>query len=170
MIDIPQGIPSQIIDSRKRTLSRPGGILGLIGAAQKATDAAETLPSSAKDAMTKAMSFAENNVNAAFDLAQKLVRAKDVSESRAAVRIRKVAKWRDAGSAKELGAVATGRYRLGYPKVIHAIFGGIEIPSTAALAVIELPAVISRGVYLVGIAFRIGLLISTSLRRESDSP
>jgi hypothetical protein len=28
--------------------------------------------------MAKAMSFAENNVNAAFDLAQKLVRAKDV--------------------------------------------------------------------------------------------
>ena len=30
--------------------------------------------------MAKAMSFAENNVNAAFGLAQKLVRAKDVSE------------------------------------------------------------------------------------------
>ncbi len=30
--------------------------------------------------MAKAMSFAENNVNAAFDLAQKLVRAKDVNE------------------------------------------------------------------------------------------
>jgi Phasin protein len=54
--------------------------LNFIGAAKKATDAAEMLPFGAKDAVAKAMSFAENNVNAAFDLAQKLVRAKDVSE------------------------------------------------------------------------------------------
>jgi phasin len=81
MIDIPQGIPSQIIDLAEKNVEQArGAFLGFIGAAQKATDAAETLPSSAKDAMAKAMSFAENNVNAAFDLAQKLVRAKDVSE------------------------------------------------------------------------------------------
>ena len=80
MIDIPQGIPSQIIDLAEKNVEQArGAFLGFIGAAQKATDAAETLPSSAKDAMAKAMSFAENNVNAAFDLAQKLVRAKDVS-------------------------------------------------------------------------------------------
>jgi phasin len=81
MIDIPQGIPSQIIDLAEKNVEQArGAFLVFIGAAQKATDAAETLPSSAKDAMAKAMSFAENNVNAAFDLAQKLVRAKDVSE------------------------------------------------------------------------------------------
>jgi hypothetical protein len=79
MIDIPQGIPSQIIDLAEKNVEQArGAFLGFIGAAQKATAAAETLPSSAKDAMAKAMSFAENNVNAAFDLAQKLVRAKDV--------------------------------------------------------------------------------------------
>jgi phasin len=81
MIDIPQGIPSQIIDLAEKNVEQAWeAFLGFIGAAQKATDAAETLPSSAKDAMAKAMLFAENNVNAAFDLAQKLVRAKDVSE------------------------------------------------------------------------------------------
>ena len=76
-------------------------------AAQKATDAAETLPSSAKDAMAKAMSFAENNVNAAFDLAQKLVRAKDVSEVLALQS--EFAKSQMAAmqtQVKELGAVA----------------------------------------------------------------
>lgn len=54
--------------------------LGFMVAAQKATGATEMLPSGAKDAMTKAMSFAEENVKAAFDLAQKLVRAKDLQE------------------------------------------------------------------------------------------
>jgi phasin len=54
--------------------------LGFIGAAQKATGSAEALPSGAKEAVTKAISFAESNVNAAFDLAQKLIHAKDVQE------------------------------------------------------------------------------------------
>ena len=101
-------------------------------AAQKATDAAETLPSSAKDAMAKAMSFAENNVNAAFDLAQKLVRAKDVSEVLALQS--EFAKSQMAAmqtQVKELGAVAQDAMRLGYPKIIHGIFGGHR-NSTAA--------------------------------------
>ena len=76
MIDIPQGIPSQIIDLAEKNVEQArGAFLGFISAAQKATDAAETFPSSANDAMAKALPFAENNVNAAFDLAQKLVRA-----------------------------------------------------------------------------------------------
>ena len=108
MIDVPQGIPSQIIDLAEKNFEQVrGAFLGFIGAAQKATDAAETLPSSAKDAMTKAMSFAENNVNAAFDLAQKLVRAKDVNEVLALQS--EFAKSQMAAmqtQAKELGAVA----------------------------------------------------------------
>ncbi len=108
MIDIPQGIPSQIIDLAEKNVEQArGAFLGFIGAAQKATDATETLPSSAKDAMTKAMSFAENNVNAAFDLAQKLVRAKDVSEVLALQS--EFAKAQMAAmqtQTKELGAVA----------------------------------------------------------------
>ena len=81
--------------------------MGFIGAAQKATDAAETFPSSAKDAMAKALSFAENNVNAAFDLAQKRVRAKNMNEVLALQS--EFAKSQMAAmqtQAKELGAVA----------------------------------------------------------------
>ena len=65
------------------------------------------------------MTFAENNVNAAFDLAQKLVRAKDVNEVLA---LQSEFAKADAGEGAWRGC--TGCYRLGYPKVIHAIFGG----------------------------------------------
>ena len=87
--------------------ARDADAVGIVGAVQKATDAAEMLPTSAKNAMTKAMSFAENNVNAAFDLAQKLVRAKDVNEVLALQS--EFAKSQMAAmqtQAKELGAVA----------------------------------------------------------------
>ena len=108
MTDIPQGIPSQIINLAEKTVEQArGAFLGFISAAQKATDAAETLPPGTKNAMDKAMSFAENNVNAAFDLAQKLVRAKDVSEVLALQS--EFAKSQLAAmqtQAKELGAVA----------------------------------------------------------------
>ena len=149
MIDIPQGIPSQIIDLAEKNVEQArGAFLGFIGAAQKATDAAETLPSSAKDAMTKAMLFAENNVNAAFDLAQKLVRAKDVSEVLALqseFAKSQMAAMQNSGEGAWRGC--TGRYRLGYPKVIHAIFGGHRNSiDSGQLAVIGIaPAVSSRG-------------------------
>ncbi|PNG25819.1 phasin [Methylocella silvestris] len=81
MIDIPQQIPTQIRDLAEKNFEQAReAFLGFIGAAQKATGSAEALPSSAKEAVTKAMSFAESNVNAAFDLAQKLLHAKDVQE------------------------------------------------------------------------------------------
>jgi phasin len=79
--------------------------LNFIGAAKRR--AAETLPFGAKDAVAKAMSFAENNVNAAFDLAQKLVRAKDVSEVLALQsEFAKSQMVAMQTQAKELGAVA----------------------------------------------------------------
>ena len=57
--------------------------------------------------MAKAMSFAENNVNATFDFAQKLVRAKDVSEVLALQsEIAKLQMVAMQTQAKELGAVA----------------------------------------------------------------
>ncbi len=84
MIDTPQiptQIPPQILDMAEKNFERAReAFLGFIGAAQKATGSAEALPSGAKEAVTKAMSFAESNVNAAFDLAQKLLHAKDVQE------------------------------------------------------------------------------------------
>lgn len=81
MVGIPQEIPSQIRDLAEKNVEQAReAFLAFIDATQKATGATELLSSGTKDAMTKAMSFAENNVNAAFDLAQKLVRAKDVNE------------------------------------------------------------------------------------------
>ncbi|HUZ91874.1 MAG TPA: phasin family protein [Methylocella sp.] len=81
MIDIPQEVPSQVRDLAEKNVEQAReAFLGFMDAAQKATGAAEMLPPAAKDTMTKAMSFAEENVKAAFDLAQKLVRAKDVQE------------------------------------------------------------------------------------------
>ena len=51
--------------------------------------------------MTKATSFAEDNVKAALDLAQKLVRAKDVQESSGvADRVREVASRGDADAGE----------------------------------------------------------------------
>lgn len=55
---------------------------GFAGAAQKALTSTPEIPMvpGAKDVGTKALTFAEANVNAAFDLAQKIVKAKDPQE------------------------------------------------------------------------------------------
>jgi phasin len=54
---------------------------GFMGAVHKTTESMEAATGGgAKDISAKAVSFAENNVNAAFDLAEKLVHAKDVQE------------------------------------------------------------------------------------------
>jgi phasin len=56
-----------------------------MGAAQKTVDtfegSANTVQTSAKDATRKTFTYAEQNIAAAFDLAQKMVRAKDVQEA-----------------------------------------------------------------------------------------
>jgi phasin len=78
---IPTQLPTQIRELAEKNFEQAReAFLGVIGAAQKATGSAEALPSGAKEAVTKAISFAETNVNAAFDLAQKLLHAKDVQE------------------------------------------------------------------------------------------
>ena len=57
---------------------------GLIGAARKAAEQAQTTAataqSNAKDMTQLAMSFAERNITSTFDFAQKLARAKDANE------------------------------------------------------------------------------------------
>ncbi|MBX9757978.1 MAG: phasin [Beijerinckiaceae bacterium] len=55
---------------------------GFMGAVHKTAETMEGAAPSlgVKDMGSKAVSFAETNVNAAFDLAQKLVHAKDVQE------------------------------------------------------------------------------------------
>ena len=58
---------------------------GFLGAARKTADtlesSASTVQSSGKEAVRKTFSYAEQNIAAAFDLAQRLVRAKDVQEA-----------------------------------------------------------------------------------------
>lgn len=57
---------------------------GFVGAASKAVEAAESHAAHAqvhsRDLAKKAIGYAEQNVSAAFDLAQKLVHAKDVED------------------------------------------------------------------------------------------
>lgn len=78
-------IPAEVRDFAQKSVEQARKAFeGFAGAAQKAIGSADTtttaFQSSAKDVGTKAFSYAEANVNAAFDLAQKLVRAKDVQE------------------------------------------------------------------------------------------
>jgi phasin len=58
---------------------------GFIGAAQKTVDtfegSANTVQASAKDMTRKTFAYAEQNIAAAFDLAQRMVRAKDLQEA-----------------------------------------------------------------------------------------
>lgn len=58
---------------------------GFMGAARKTADtiesSASTVQASGKELTQKTFSYAEQNIAAAFDLAQKLVRAKDVQEA-----------------------------------------------------------------------------------------
>lgn len=58
---------------------------GFMGAARKTADtlesSASTVQASTKELSQKTFSYAEQNLAAAFDLAQKLVRAKDVQEA-----------------------------------------------------------------------------------------
>jgi len=57
---------------------------GFVGAAQKAATTLDSTTSvaqtQAKDFSSKAVTYAEQNINAAFDHAQRLTRAKDVQE------------------------------------------------------------------------------------------
>jgi phasin len=58
---------------------------GFIGAAQKTVDtfegSANTMQASAKDMTRKTFTYAEQNIAAAFEFAQKMVRAKDMQEA-----------------------------------------------------------------------------------------
>jgi phasin len=78
-------IPAEIRDFAEKTVDQARKAFdSFVAAAQKATAqseaAAESLTSNAKDVSAKAIGFAEANVKAAFDLADKLVHAKDPKE------------------------------------------------------------------------------------------
>lgn len=78
-------LPTEVRDFAEKSVEQARKAFdGFLGAATKAMSAAEsqatTVHSSTKDMTTKAMVYAERNVTAAFELAQKIVRSKDMQE------------------------------------------------------------------------------------------
>ena len=79
-------IPGEMRDLAEKSVDQARkAIDGFMGAARKTVDTFEgstsTVQSSAKDLTRKTFAYAEQNIDAAFDLAQKLVRAKDPQEA-----------------------------------------------------------------------------------------
>jgi len=77
-------VPAEMRDFAERSVAQARKAFeGFIGAVQKAAETVETtpgMPATAKETSAKAISYAEKNVTAAFDLAEKLVHAKDPQE------------------------------------------------------------------------------------------
>ena len=85
MTNSPYEIPAEMRDFAEKSVAQARKAFeGFMGAAQKAASTVDTTThtahTQAKDLSTKAVSYAEQNVNAAFDHAQRLTRAKDVQE------------------------------------------------------------------------------------------
>jgi phasin len=79
-------IPSEMRDFAEKSVEQARRAMdGFIGAAQRTVDtiegSANTVQASAKDMTRKTFSYAEQNIQAAFDLAQRMVRARDVQEA-----------------------------------------------------------------------------------------
>jgi phasin len=79
-------VPAEMRDFAEKSVEQARkAIDGFMTAAQKTVDtfegSANTVQASAKDATRKTFTYAEQNIAAAFDLAQKMVRAKDVQEA-----------------------------------------------------------------------------------------
>jgi phasin len=79
-------IPPEMRDFAEKSVEQARkAIDGFIGAAKKTADTLETsattVQANAKDVSRKTFSYAEQNIAAAFDLAQRLVRAKDMQEA-----------------------------------------------------------------------------------------
>ncbi len=85
MTNLNLEIPTEVREFAEKSVDQARKAFdSYVAAAQKATAqseaAASTLATSAKDLNSKAISFVETNVKAAFDLAEKLVQAKDPKE------------------------------------------------------------------------------------------
>jgi phasin len=79
-------VPPEMRDFAEKSVEQARkAIDGFIGAARKTADtiesSASTAQASGKEIASKTFSYAEQNIAAAFDLAQRLVRAKDVQEA-----------------------------------------------------------------------------------------
>ncbi len=79
-------IPAEMRDFAEKSVEQARKAMdGFMGAAQKTVDtfegSANTVQASATDVTRKTFSYAEQNLSAAFDLAQRMVRAKDMQEA-----------------------------------------------------------------------------------------
>jgi phasin len=79
-------IPPEMRDFAEKSVEQARkAIDGFMSAAQKTAETVEgsanTVQASAKDAARKTFSYTEQNLSAAFDLAQRMVRAKDMQEA-----------------------------------------------------------------------------------------
>ena len=85
MTNLNLEIPTEVREFAEKTVDQARKAFeSFVVAAQKATAqseaAAESMAANAKEVSSKAIGFAEANVKAAFDLAEKLVHAKDPKE------------------------------------------------------------------------------------------
>ena len=79
-------IPAEMRDFAEKSVEQARkAIDGFMSAAQKTVDtfegSANTVQASAKDVGRRTFSYAEQNISAAFDFAQRMVRAKDMQEA-----------------------------------------------------------------------------------------
>jgi phasin len=86
MTNPPFEIPNELRDFAERSVEQARKAFeGFVSVAQKtigaADDAAETAQQNAKSVGAQALSYTEQNINAALDLAHKLVQAKDPQEA-----------------------------------------------------------------------------------------
>lgn len=110
-------VPAEMRDFAEKSVEQAKKAFdGFLGAAHKAVDTLQgstsTMQSSASDATRKTLSYAEQNISAAFEHAQKLVRSKDIQEAMQIqseyVRTQFAAMQ---GQMKELGDMATSAAR-----------------------------------------------------------
>lgn len=85
MSNSPYQVPGEMREFAEKSVDQARKAFdGFMGAAQKAVGQADgttsSLHANAKSVTEKAMTYAQDNVSAAFDLAQKLVKAKDFNE------------------------------------------------------------------------------------------
>ncbi len=83
--EFPQQIPPEMREFAGRSVAQARkafeGFIGAVAKTASTVDAAAgSSPVGVKDAGSKAVAFAEKSVTSAFDLAEKLVNAKDIQE------------------------------------------------------------------------------------------
>lgn len=131
-------VPTEMRDFAEKSVDQARKAFdSFIGAARKTADtvqgSAELARTNAQDASARGFEFAEQNVNAAFDLAQKLVRSKDVQEAlqHQAEFVRSQFASIQA-QAKEFGGLAQSALQQGAEHAKSAIQEGAETARKAA--------------------------------------